>query len=269
MNGDVDVFGDGRDLYQQWNRDLWDPKGAAAVAGARVVPGDRVLDACCGNGSSALPAAVAAGPTGVVDAVDLSPGLLAAGVLRARNADVATIRWHEQDTTRWAGADHDALVCNFGVFFLSDMDNTVRRLVGSLRPGGKVAITSWGSTAMQEFAPIMFDAIRSSHPAVVAPSSRNPAGRINSVEKMTTWMTSLGMDSVHSVDLPLRVTLTRESAWALVAGSGFRALLPADERVWPQIADELWSRCQNSGSTAVTLDAIVGTGRRTGGGSRG
>ncbi|WP_260478999.1 methyltransferase domain-containing protein [Kibdelosporangium aridum] len=50
--------------------------GAATVAVAGPKPGDRVLDACCGAGASAVPAARLVGPEGVVDAVDLSGAMV-------------------------------------------------------------------------------------------------------------------------------------------------------------------------------------------------
>jgi ubiquinone/menaquinone biosynthesis C-methylase UbiE len=52
---------------------LWDPLGEAYVDLVAPAPGDRVLDACCGAGASAIPAARAVGASGTVDAVDLTP----------------------------------------------------------------------------------------------------------------------------------------------------------------------------------------------------
>jgi SAM-dependent methyltransferase len=52
---------------------------------------DRVLDACCGTGASALPAARAVGPSGRVDAVDLAPSLLERG--QAAATGLPQLRW--------------------------------------------------------------------------------------------------------------------------------------------------------------------------------
>jgi ubiquinone/menaquinone biosynthesis C-methylase UbiE len=47
-------------------------------------PGERVLAACCGIGSSAIPAAHAVAPDGSVDAVDIAGALLTHGRTIAR-----------------------------------------------------------------------------------------------------------------------------------------------------------------------------------------
>ncbi|MEJ7649727.1 MAG: class I SAM-dependent methyltransferase [Nakamurella sp.] len=257
-----DVFGSGRDFHEQWNEELWDQMGRRAVAAAQIAPGARVLDMCCGAGSSAIPAAAAAGPTGTVDAVDLSAGLLEAARERAERAGICSIRWHHQDADHWNGSGYDALICCFGVFFFPDMDRTARHLIRSLRTGGRVVITTWASTAMHEFVPTMFEVIRKFDPTVTEPTSRGPAARIDSVTKTKHWLNSIGLEQVDGHDLPLQVRLTSDSAWALVAGSGFRALLPPDERLWPQIADELWGQLEQRESTTITLDAVLGTGLR-------
>jgi len=72
--------------FAVWSSLLWEPIGAATVAEIRTAQGQRVLDACCGNGAAAVPAAAAVGPTGWVDGVDLAPKLLAAGRRRASEA---------------------------------------------------------------------------------------------------------------------------------------------------------------------------------------
>jgi SAM-dependent methyltransferase len=51
---------------------FWDRFGRQTVARIGLRPGDRVLDACCGTGASALPAAHAVGATRRVLGCDLS-----------------------------------------------------------------------------------------------------------------------------------------------------------------------------------------------------
>jgi ubiquinone/menaquinone biosynthesis C-methylase UbiE len=72
-----EVFSAGAEEFHRWSPLLWDPVGQATAQAAFPTPGERVLDACCGAGASALPAARAVGPDGRVDAVDLARSLLA------------------------------------------------------------------------------------------------------------------------------------------------------------------------------------------------
>jgi ubiquinone/menaquinone biosynthesis C-methylase UbiE len=86
-----DVFSAGAEEFHSWSRVLWDPVGGATADMAALTGGESVLDACCGAGASALPAARAVGAAGRVDAVDLADGLLAIGERRAREEGLANI----------------------------------------------------------------------------------------------------------------------------------------------------------------------------------
>ena len=41
-------------------------------------------------------------------------------------------------------ASFDAVVCVFGIFFVPDMVKAVSELWSRVRPGGKLAVTTWG-----------------------------------------------------------------------------------------------------------------------------
>ncbi|MFD0904494.1 class I SAM-dependent methyltransferase [Actinomadura sediminis] len=71
---------------------LWDPLGEAYVERVRPAPGERVLDACCGGGASAIAAGRAVGATGRVDAVDLAEGLVELGRRRAAAERLEQVR---------------------------------------------------------------------------------------------------------------------------------------------------------------------------------
>jgi ubiquinone/menaquinone biosynthesis C-methylase UbiE len=117
---------------------LWDPIGQATVDVVAVGPGDRVLDICCGSGGSAVPAAVAAGPRGSVDALDLAESLLRQGRRRAAERGLANLRFIRADVTTWEPSDggrYDVAICVHGVLMLPDM-------VASRGRGGGVGTAS-------------------------------------------------------------------------------------------------------------------------------
>ncbi|MFE1935459.1 hypothetical protein ACFW95_34845, partial [Streptomyces sp. NPDC059474] len=58
------LFSQTRREFASWYSRLWGPLGALATGVSRPRPGERVLDACCGSGASALPAARAVGAAG-------------------------------------------------------------------------------------------------------------------------------------------------------------------------------------------------------------
>jgi ubiquinone/menaquinone biosynthesis C-methylase UbiE len=78
---------------------FWDRWGAATIARQPIPSGGAVLDACCGAGASALPAARAAGPTGSVLGLDLAAPLLGLARQRAATAGLRNVTFRERDAT--------------------------------------------------------------------------------------------------------------------------------------------------------------------------
>lgn len=105
-------------------RHLWHPIGEATVAVAGPGTGDRVLDACCGTGATALPAAQLVGPDGAVDAVDLSGPMV---------GELPRLTAHQADVTTWPVDGYDVVLCVLGIFFFPDMTAGTEHLVRRAR----------------------------------------------------------------------------------------------------------------------------------------
>src|SRR5437899_9751350 len=102
---------------------FWDRFGRQTVARIGLRPGDRVLDACCGTGASALPAAHAVGGGGQVLGLDLAEPALVLARAKAHAQGLTNIEFRAVDVehTGLPSASFDAVVGVFGVFFLPDM----------------------------------------------------------------------------------------------------------------------------------------------------
>src|SRR5262249_22141112 len=125
---------------------FWERFGRGTVARLNLQPGQHVLDVCCGSGASALPAAEAVGPAGHVLGVDLAEHLLALCRAKARQRGLAQLECRTGDMLALDLPDgaFDAVVCVFGIFFVPDMEAAARELWRLVRPGGLLAITTWG-----------------------------------------------------------------------------------------------------------------------------
>jgi SAM-dependent methyltransferase len=248
---------------------LWEPLGAATVARSAPRPGERVLDVCCGAGSSAFPAAAAVGPTGLVDAIDLADRLLDQGRARAAANGLRHLRFIHADATTWPGIDggYDVVQCVFGVFFFPDMDIGSAHLVGLLRPGGRFTAATWDRSAIRPVPQVLIEAIRAEGGAVpdqsAQPDGARPPERVNTPELLADWLGGLGLREVEVTRFPHRLPFTEESAWALVLGSALRGLLAgldagAVERVRTRFLGLLTDR----GVAEVAATTLIGTGRR-------
>src|SRR5688572_1508842 len=141
---------------------FWDRFGAATVSRLRLAPGQTVLDLCCGAGASALPAARAVGPTGSVVGIDVAAPLLDAARARAEREGLRNVEFRLADArfTRLLDDSFDAVVCVFGVFFVPDMAAFVAEMWRLVRPGGSLAVTTWGPGLFEPANGVFWEAIQ-------------------------------------------------------------------------------------------------------------
>ncbi|GAA2806422.1 class I SAM-dependent methyltransferase [Saccharopolyspora taberi] len=224
------VFSAAQTEFEDASAWVWDPMGQALVILASPEPGERVLDACCGAGASAVPAGHAVAPGGKVDAIDLADGLLDLGRRRAHRHGVTTVDFVRADVTTWEPDQlYDLVLCGYGVFFLPDMDVSVKRLIGLLRGGGRFGVSAWWRPAVEEFGKALMDTVATFRTEPAGPPSRAqaPSLRIATPETMRSWLESLELRDITVRPLKQTVPLTADRAWNFVLGSGFRGALTA------------------------------------------
>jgi demethylmenaquinone methyltransferase/2-methoxy-6-polyprenyl-1,4-benzoquinol methylase len=104
------------------------------LAAKVVLPGDRVLDACCGTGDLAL---AARRRGGAVTGLDFSPVMLERA--RRKGPDV---EWVQGDLLAlpFPDASFEAATVGFGVRNVADLPLALRELRRVLVPGGRVAV---------------------------------------------------------------------------------------------------------------------------------
>jgi len=111
------------------------------LAGARIKPGQDVLDVATGTGNLALRAA-AAGAS--VVGLDLTPELFETARRRAEQYDV-TVDWLEGDAEAlpFEDASFDHVLSAFGVQFAPRHEVVASELVRVCRPGGLIGLVNW------------------------------------------------------------------------------------------------------------------------------
>ncbi|TCK25790.1 class I SAM-dependent methyltransferase [Pseudonocardia endophytica] len=220
-------FDDGSARFAGWTPVLWDPHGAAMVDAAAPAPGERVLDACCGAGSSALPAARAVGPFGRVDGIDLSDGLLATARERATEAGLTNLEFVHTDVTSWTGG-YEVVLCGFGVFFLPDMDADTDHLIGLLGRGGRFAMTCWPTGSLDAVFRPFFAAVSEHRPDVLEapkPQFTENSERLGAERDVAEWLAARGLSDVRVRRRELDIPIDADRGWDFLHSGPVRSVL--------------------------------------------
>jgi len=139
-------FGGIATTYDSIGPPIFTVLGRMLVERADIPRGAHVLDVATGRGAQLFAAADAVGPTGHVVGVDLSPEMVreAAIEIAQRGVTHATIRQMDAEALEFPDATFDRVTCGFALFFFPAAERALAEFHRVLRPGGKVATSTWG-----------------------------------------------------------------------------------------------------------------------------
>jgi ubiquinone/menaquinone biosynthesis C-methylase UbiE len=216
------------DVYDDTANSFWDRFGRRTIERLDLKPGSRVLDVCCGSGASAIPAAEVVGPQGSVLGIDLAENLLALARAKAAQRGLTNVDFRAGDMLALdlPDASFDAVVCVFGIFFVPDMTSAVRELWRLVRPGGLLAITTWGPRWLEPMSSAFWNAIRDERPDLYR--GFNPWDRISYPDEVRALFTATG---IHDADIVAESEThpipSPDDWWAAVLGTGYRSTIDA------------------------------------------
>jgi SAM-dependent methyltransferase len=120
------------------------PIGAALLARAAYVPGERVLDLGCGGGATTRAIANAVGPEGAALGLDIAPLLVAAAEERAAAAGSrARFVCGDAATASLEEPPFDRLFSRFGSMFFAEPVPAFANLRAMLLPGARIDLAVW------------------------------------------------------------------------------------------------------------------------------
>lgn len=268
VRGTVRHFIEHASAFAELDAVLWDPISMATVLRAAPQFGELVLDACCGDGASAVPTAELVGPSGVVDAVDLSESMIELARSRAdgESAPLPQLRLHAADVTAWEPVGYDLVQCVLGVFFFDDVEAGTRHLIGRAKPGGRFAVTLWAPTAFRDFTDALTDAVEAEGGETGAASvaefrAGSPPDLPETPGALAQWLGSLGLERTRGEAVPRHLDLDDDLAWRLVLGmSRSRLVAGLDDEVRERVAARFRATLAERGVTRVDITTLIGVG---------
>jgi ubiquinone/menaquinone biosynthesis C-methylase UbiE len=222
------------DFYDRPPLSFWNYFGGQTIELLSLPPGSSVLDVCCGTGASAISAAKQVGPRGKVLGVDLAKELLVLARAKASQQHLGNIQFELGDmlSLRFQSESFDAVVCVFGIFFVPDMAMAVRELWRLVRPGGQLAVTTWGPNLFEPANTAFWSSIKNVRAELY--KGFNPWDRINDPTNLKDILREGGVEAPKvSAENRLHPINSAEDWWTIVLGSGYRGTieqLDASER---------------------------------------
>jgi SAM-dependent methyltransferase len=243
---------------------FWDRFGRRTVARASLQPGARVLDACCGTGASALPAAHEVGPGGQVLGIDLSEPALALARTKAHRQGLSNVEFRAADVERTHLPEHsfDAVLCVFGIFFLPDIEAGIRELWRLVRPGGQLAITIWGPRFLEPGTSEFWAAVEAERPDLVG--GFHPWTRVTDPAALAGLFASAGTEApTVAAEAGTHPLTGPDDWWTIMLGTGYRATI---ERLGAAAAERVrtanLARIEAAGIRTVETNVVYGIARR-------
>ncbi len=198
------------------------------------------------------------GPKGKVVAVDLAERLVQLGDAKARAKGLGNIEFKAGDMLAlgYPDANFDAMVCVFGIFFVPDMVAAAKELWRMLRPGGRLAITTWGPDLFEPANSAFWEAIREERLDLL--KGFNPWERISTPAGLREMLGEAGIAEVETAAEAGSHPISSPEDWWLVAmGSGYRGtLVQLDARTLARVREKNLSAIL--GCKAIATNVVYG-----------
>jgi enediyne biosynthesis protein CalE5 len=238
---------------------------------AGVQPGSRVLDVAAGYGEPSLSAAKVAGSGGSVVATDIAADMLAFGRERAAAAGLDNIEFVESEVMSldFELESFDAALSRWGIIFEPDGEGAAERVRGFLKPGARMAISSWGPPDRTPFLGVpMRTAMQRLDVPPPPPGTPGPLSRPN--EDAICGLLSGGGCSEVEVE-EVEVSFTWDSpedftTFIREIAPPIRAIIdphPEDVQAetWAAITEAIRERADDDGKVTLSNQVFMASGR--------
>lgn len=184
---------------------------------------EHLLDVATGTGNVAIAAARELG-NGNVTGIDLSEKMLQRAVSKVNEMNLRNVIFRQCDIENMGFDDNtfDAACCAFGLFFLPNMENGLKCISEALKPGGKLAVTSFAPSLMMPLRRMLFDRLK----GYGIEEPKLSWMLLDTPDKINALMKSAGYDDIQIQSKQMGYYLKNSLEWRDVLwNSGYRGLL--------------------------------------------
>lgn len=185
-------------------RDVASPSHAITerlLRAADIRAGQRALDMACGVGDPAFAIAEIVGPTGHVVGLDVTPAMIEGARAYAREQSIGNVEFRvianelEIDAPP---ASFDAVTCRHGLMYMPDPVAAVRVWGAALKPGARLAFSTWGPPERVPFFMTVMQIIMR-HVTLPAPAPKDPSPfAIPTAEAQAAILNAAGFTDVRT-----------------------------------------------------------------------
>jgi ubiquinone/menaquinone biosynthesis C-methylase UbiE len=226
LPGVIGTFDEAAASYDSVGVDFFTPMGAELVRRAQIRPGEHVLDVGCGRGAVLLSAAAAAGPTGRVVGTDLAPAMVELTAAATAPLPGVSVQVGDAQAPAFAPGTFDVVTAGLVLFFLPDPPAAVAAYRELLRPGGRLAFSSFAA-----FDPRYERAMKALAAHTPTPQRREPApGMFGSEQSLRAALSAWSAVRISEFTLVTRFAGVEQwLTWvASHAGRAVLAAIPAE-----------------------------------------
>ena len=252
--------------YAETTMKLFRGYAEKAIELANLSPQQHILDVACGPGTLAL---LASEQVHAVQAIDFSPAMveLLTKTINSEAIENISVRCCDGQTLPFSGEIYDVAFSMFGLMFFPDRQRGYAEIYRTLKPGGRVLISSWASVAESPALRTMYGVVK-----VINPDIPEPQIELESLESPEFFhkeLTEAGFKAVkiHRVTQHFPIE-NIESFWqGMVKGSAPIVMMKnaMSQDVWQEkeaaILDYLHTTL-SAPPTSLSSDAWIGYGEK-------
>lgn len=188
-------------------------------------PGMKVVDIGCGTGAVSVAASLRVGPSGRVQAIDLSEGMLAQAMQNTERLQLNNIDFHCMDAANLEFKSNyfNVALSSFVLFFLAEPKQVLKNWLRVLKPGATLAFTSFTVNA---FMPLVKSFIETLSEFGVEPTKNPVFEQLQSEQGCRQICQGLALSDLEVTVKQFSIHLDNfDDWWTIIFNSGLRALL--------------------------------------------